>query len=303
VNINMLNDSHDDGGITIAMCATSPTATWIGAELYESTDGTSYTKVANIPNEATMGYTTNVLGNFYGGNIPDELSSVNIILSNGTLSSTDHAGLLSGTNMCVIGREIMYYRTSTVESNGSVTLRGFLRGQRGSEYAMSEHAIGERFVLVTSTLVRVAKETSAIGTTRQYKAISVGGGLSSAEAKSFTNEGAGKKPLAPVHLGGGRDASGNLTIKWTRRGRIDGVWRDLVDVPVSESTESYTIEIYSDATYTVLKRTVEGLTSQTYEYSAADQTTDFGAPQSTVYFKVYQLSAVVGRGYVASGNV
>jgi hypothetical protein len=32
-------------------------------------------------------------------------------------------------------------------------------------------------------------------------------------------------------------------------------------------------------------------------YTAVDQTTDFGAPQSAIDIAVYQLSANVGRGF------
>ena len=39
------------------------------------------------------------------------------------------------------------------------------------------------------------------------------------------------------------------------------------------------------------------VTAETASYTAAQQTTDFGSTQSTIYFKVYQVSAQVGRGY------
>ena len=51
-----------------------------------------------------------------------------------------------------------------------------------------------------------------------------------------------------------------------------------------------------------LVRTIE-VTSPTASYSAADQTTDFGSAQSNVDMKIYQLSAVIGRGYAASATV
>jgi hypothetical protein len=40
-----------------------------------------------------------------------------------------------------------------------------------------------------------------------------------------------------------------------------------------------------------------GLNSPTAEYSAAEQTSDFGSLQSSVAVKIYQLSGIVGRGY------
>jgi len=304
VNINMLRDTDNDPGFYGAARGVVA-ATWRGAVLYESRDGgASYTSINEFTTAATIGVTTDVLGNFYGGNIPDELNTVNIRLTGGTLSSTDNTGLLAGTNACVIGDEILFFRTATLEGNGTYTLRGLLRGRRGSEYAMSIHVTGDRFVLLSmSTVIRVAQVTADIGKTRKYKAVSVGSTLAATTEQEFTNEGAGLKPYAPVHLGGGRDASNNLTINWTRRNRISGEWRDSVDVPMSEASEAYEVDIYSSSSYTSVVRTITGLSSPTATYSAADQTSDGLTPGNTVYFKVFQKSAIVGRGYAGTGSV
>lgn len=304
ININMLRDSDDNAGFYAAACPSDPDGTWRGSVLHHSLDGgTSYTSLIAISTATTMGVTTNVLGNFSSGNIVDELNSVNVTLTSGSLASTTLSGLLSGVNLAVIGGEILAFRDAVQETDGSYTLRGFLRGRRGSEHAIASHGVGDRFILAESArLSRVPQSTSDIGATRSYKMPSVGKSLSGAAAKTFTNEGAGLKPYAPVHLGGGRDDSGNVIINWTRRNRISGEWRDGVDVPMSEATESYEVEIWS-AGYSTLKRAITGLTSPTATYSVADQTTDFGSPQSTVHFKVYQMSAAVGRGYAATGSV
>lgn len=44
-------------------------------------------------------------------------------------------------------------------------------------------------------------------------------------------------------------------------------------------------------------------TSETAAYSAANQTTDFGSPQASLSVKIYQLSAVIGRGIEVSATV
>jgi hypothetical protein len=103
------------------------------------------------------------------------------------------------------------------------------------------------------------------------------------------------KPYAPVQPGVGRDATGNITIKWIRRTRVGGAWIDSVDASLGEDSESYEVDIFSSSTYVTLKRTIS-VTAQTASYTAAQQVTDFGGNQSTIYFKVYQVSAQVGRG-------
>jgi hypothetical protein len=307
MNINMLRDADNDPGFYAAACATNTAEIgWPGCQVYVSVDsGTTYSVAFNVPPpESVLGVTTDALADFAGGNIPDEISSVNVELTHGSLSSTTFSGLLSGANAAVIGDEILFFRDATLEVDGSYTLRGFLRGRRGSEYAMPLHAAGERFVLVDmARMVRVAQSTADIGIPKLYKPVSAGRTLALTASQTFTNEGTGLKPYAPVHLGGGRDASGNLTINWVRRNRISAEWRDSVDVPNSETSESYVVEIYDDDEYTSVLRTITGLSSPTTSYSAANQTTDFGSPQSTIYFKVYQLSAVIGRGHAALGSV
>lgn len=72
-----------------------------------------------------------------------------------------------------------------------------------------------------------------------------------------------------------------------------------MDIPLGEESERYEVEILDGST---VVRTI-ATTSPTASYSAAEQTTDFGSPQSSMSVKVYQLSAVVGRGYAASASI
>ena len=68
------------------------------------------------------------------------------------------------------------------------------------------------------------------------------------------------------------------------------------DALLGETSESYSIDIMSGAT---VKRT---LTSSTpaVTYTAAQQTADFGAAQTTLTVNIYQVSGAVGRGLVAA---
>jgi len=63
-------------------------------------------------------------------------------------------------------------------------------------------------------------------------------------------------------------------------------------VPQSEASESYDLEIMSGG---VALRTVAGLTTPTFTYSAAMQIADFGGPVTTFSIRLYQIGAL-GRG-------
>ena len=74
-------------------------------------------------------------------------------------------------------------------------------------------------------------------------------------------------------------------------------------MPLGEDAQSYEVEIWDSASYTTLKRTLTGLTSATATYTSAQQVTDFGSNQATLYLKIYQLSATVGRGTALTASV
>jgi hypothetical protein len=118
-------------------------------------------------------------------------------------------------------------------------------------------------------------------------------------AEDFSYAGVALKPYAPVHVAGSRDGSGNLSIRWVRRTRLGGHWQDSVDVPLSETSEGYEVEIMNGVN---VVRTISAST-QSCAYSATEQTTDFGSPQAFVAVRIYQMSALVGRGYKAEASV
>lgn len=277
----------------------SSTGAWPGAALYKSVDGgTTYASVASTSAAATVGTVATALGNFTGGNIVDESNSITVLLSSGTLESTTEDGLLAGLHLIALGSvangwEFLQYRTATLVSTNRYTLTGLLRGRFGTEWAMSTHGANEILVLI-STCVEVPGSFSEINALRKYKAVTFGTALADATAQNFTNTGVAYKPLAPVLLGGGRDASGELTLNWTPRRRGSGGWPDGVDLPATES-DNWQVEIFTDNTYATEVRAF-GITSPTVTYTAALQTTDFGSPQATVYWRVAQIGTA-GLGY------
>ena len=68
-----------------------------------------------------------------------------------------------------------------------------------------------------------------------------------------------------------------------------------VDAPLAEEMEAYEVEILNGAT---IKRTLTTTTTSAI-YTAAQQTADWGglfAPGDTLDIRIYQLSALIGRG-------
>ena len=305
----MLRDEDTAGGWYVGQGGYM--AGWPGAVLYKSSDsGATWSQAISTvrANGITQGYATTTLATA-DCRAMDRANTVTVQLSTGTLSSTTEANLLNGGNAALLGAagrwELIQYQTATLNVDGTYTLSDLLRGRRGTEYAASSHAAYDRFISLASpaALQDLPAPTSEIGASRQFKAVTSGKMIEDVSAETQTYTGERLECLAPVLLGGGRDASGNLTINWVRRDRINAGWNNYSDVPMSEARESYEVEIYTSNTYATLKRTLTGITSATTSYSSANQVTDFGSNQATVYVRVYQLSATVGRGHYLQGAI
>lgn len=304
LDIPILQDVDDSPGFYAAASGYYPG--WRGAELFRSSDsGATYERTdISFLLAAPMGAALTVLPTFLGGNVVDELSTVEVYVFGDELNSTTTDLLLAGANAAYLGGELIQFRTATLIAAGRYRLSGLLRGRKGTEQYMATHAIGDLFVVLGADSARRVSVTSAsIGVARLYKGATFGQTLVETPAQEFTLAAVGLKPLSPVRLGGGRDASGNLTITWVRRSRVSAEWRDYVDTPIGEATESYEVDIYDAAFTEPPKRTITGLSSPTATYSAANQTTDFGSPQATVYARVYQISAAVARGFALQGSI
>ncbi len=296
MDIPLLRDQDDGAGFYAAMAGYN--GSWGGAVLYKSTDsGATYAQLKTMTTASVMGAATTVLGDFDGGNVFDYVNTVDVFLLDGELSSSTELAVLNGANVMVIGDEIVQFITATLIATKKYTLSGLLRGRRGTEWAMSNHAVADRIALADiATWRRIDAPTSEIGLSRQYKPVSFGMTLQQTPLINFTNTAAGLECYSVADLTASVDGSNNATLDWKRRTRIGGEWRDYVDVPLSEETESYEIEIW-DSAYNTLKRTITASTN-TCSYTAAQQVTDFGIIRPIIYVRAYQLSAVVGRGYV-----
>lgn len=118
-------------------------------------------------------------------------------------------------------------------------------------------------------------------------------------ATSFTSAGVGLRPFSVTHVEQPwrkPRAPGDLTIRWTRRSRALAAdsW-GAVELPVAEETEAYEVEIFDGAT---VKQVLSATTTSAI-YTAAQQTADWGAllgPGDTLTIRIYQLSALIGRG-------
>jgi hypothetical protein len=298
LDIPMLQDTDNDAGFYVALSSAS--TRWPGVLVMGSLDGMTYTTTGVAADQtAVTGTCDTTLGDWKGGPVFDKSSVLEVTLLSGELSSKSRDLILNGANKAVIGNEIVQFMTAELIGEKKYRLSNFIRGVRGTEQHIGTHVSGERFIYVGQTgFARIPSINSWIGTKRFYKAVTKGATLSSAEEIEFTNSAGGLKPLAPVRFGGGypKAVAGDLVMSWQRRSRVDAAMRNNVGVPLGETTENYLIEIYKDS---IIKRTI-ATTTNAATYTENMQIEDFGAPQSEIDIRVYQMSDVVGKGFAAT---
>lgn len=299
----LLRDADDNAGIYHA--GRGYTDGWRGYGLFKSLDGGgSFVQIDTHFQAATMGLTTDALGNPASGfTIIDEGNTVNVRV-NGTLSSISDVLFYNRTQLALVGIhgrwEVIAFQNAELEADGTYTLSTLMRGLKGTDAHVSTHAVGDYFILLSATTIdRVLVDLAEIGVERVYKGVSAGQTVQETEAQDFTLGLEGLKPLSPVHVRGRRNTSLDLVITWVRRTRIGGAWDVAGFTPLGEASESYSIDILNGST---VVRTISA-SSQTTTYTAAQQVTDFGSTQASVSGRLYQISATVGRGTARSFTV
>ena len=241
----------------------------------------------------------------------DRGAGLEIDLPWGQLESVTDLQLFAGSNAFAVESapgtwEILQARDVTLIAPGRYRLTTLLRGQRGTEHAIGNPApAGARVVVLDAGVTELPFTAGEIGLPWN---IAVGPATRPVSDPSYTSlsltpSGASLRPFAPVHLGARAEASGDITLTWTRRSRAPAAdsW-EATEVPLLDQPEAWEIEILDGAT---VKRTLTTGTS-TVAYTAADQATDWGAtlaPGAALTIRVAQLSPSLGRGIPAEATL
>jgi hypothetical protein len=303
LNMPMLRENSDnDAGFYVAATPElGEDAEWDGTVIFKSFDGLTYDSFLEDTSAATMGYALTVLPSVERWTVWDETSTLNVKLFFGEAENFTRADLLHEKNVWWIGGELCQPSTATpygADTDNTWTLGPpWIRGRKVTEEwanGIKSHVIGEQVVLLdTATLRRAFQPASEIGATRYYEAVTYKNSIDGATPQVFVDTAAALKPFSPMAITGTRDGSNNLTINWIRRSRFSASFSPLMDPIVGEDSEAYQVDILNGST---VVRTLPMVAAPTATYSAADQTTDGFTPGNPIDVKVYQMSAIVGRG-------
>lgn len=287
---------------------------WPGADLMRSYDNFTFERKDSSLIPAVWGSTISIFPEPASPHSLDDVSTLDVSVASGfdQLVSVTESEMYEGKNRAIITHqdgtsEIISYQTVTPLSDNTVRLSRFLRGRRGTDTQMGGAGYSDQIIFLTDDADQDTAnytyfgngiaETLAATDNQYYKVITRGLDPSEVEGTQFTYTCADLKPYAPTNLRAVQiESTGDFELRWTRRTRVGGALSDSGDVPLSEATEAYSIDIYDPTGATILRT----LTSSTPEvsYAVADITSDYGEAEPVeIIFAVYQLSADVGRGF------
>lgn len=308
LDIPRIVSAQDAPGITVGMYGYS--SGWPGGVAFRSDDfGETYNSITAFDSKTEV-FTVAGLPAAVSPYLIDASTALIVTRAWGgaDLSSITEAQLFALGNIAAYGAdgrwEIVCFKSVTDNGNGTYTLRDFMRGRYGTEWAMPLHAAGDRLVMLDFDRADFASlPLSAINSISLWRGVTAGASIESDADEAFTYAATNLKPIAPIKFNGSRHPT---TLDWTlsavRRSRTPVEAFSGLPTPIGEAQESYDCEIWN-SDYSVLKRTFSGLTSASTDYTAAQQVADFGVEQSTLYVKWYPLSATVGRGYPLQDSI
>jgi len=226
--------------------------TWPGCYVDMSRDDTNFSQLVTMSGASVIGQALTALGTFSGGNIVDEINTVQVQLYNSSqgLSSITYAALLNGGNAALIGSELVYFRTAVQINTNTWQLSGLLRSRVST--SQNNHAAGDVFVLLDPNLMGVANiNLTDVGQTLYFETYlrnMFGNTPSGPYAVTLSN--ARMAPVAPSGLSvaqtglfGGGSSQDRLVFRWFRGARVNNGWYDGTDVPMDWSQESYQLAI------------------------------------------------------------
>jgi hypothetical protein len=176
--------------------------------------------------------------------ILDELSSVTVQLVNPEqmLLNADADAMTSGTNLAMIGKELIQFGRAEQWAPGLFRLSHLLRGRRGTEWAAYTHEAGERFCLFNAAaLAQVELPASATGAVVTATSHGIADSAPLPEAQRLVS-GEAMQPPSVCHLHSWR-AGTSVHLGWVRRSQRGWAWNDGVGVPTDSFPERYRVTV------------------------------------------------------------
>lgn len=308
----LISPGDDLGGVAIrqyAMLSGYGYGTFQGATLYRSFDGDTYSPVTSRYGVTPVVGLLKAITGTPDATVEaiDNATELEVAIISGDtadLVSITEAQMLVGGNRALVGQPgrwvIIYFQNVSV-TDKTATLSDIVWSSPFHQPFLDSLSVGDYFVLLQKDHhVRFSSDVTKLGDDIFYKAASDAFPIFTVQTENRTLVGRAETPFPPLHLNAivnGPDI--DLSWDWRSRLHTGSVLPGSDNNPAGEATLAFEIEIMDGST---VKRTLTASTNSK-TYLAADIATDFGSMPTSLKFRVYQMSALVGRGYVAEKTV
>ncbi len=225
----------------------------------------------------------------------DWASSLLVNLNAGALSSVTARSVQNGANRLALltqeGWEVVAFVRANLEDNGFWRLTGLLRGLGGTPATGA--AAGADVVVLDGAGAVLPVHEHEIGAPLRIEAAPAGKPVDDIAVRVLDArfDAVDRRPLSPAHL---RSTwrSGDLVLRWIRRGRMNADAWDYGDIPLDEDREAYSL-VLRDGPADVFRADVE---TPSYTLSPQDRALLFPSGLSDAAFEVAQISERWGAG-------
>ncbi|USM11579.1 putative tail protein [Citromicrobium phage vB_CbaS-RXM] len=223
INTPLLRDiDYDTTGNASCYITANSENTFTSAAVYMD-DGYEFINVAVIVNAPTQGVVINKLPDTKAYESTDEETVLEVRLLNDDdeLEAVTQDDMLTKfVNGALIGGEVIQFRDAEQREDGIWLLSGILRARRGTNYAVTGHAVGETFVLLNDeNISRFQRPPADYSVTREFRAVTSGGLLEDANGVTVTLSPRDLAPYTPEDVKITDDGT-TVTITMSRRSRI-----------------------------------------------------------------------------------
>lgn len=305
LDLPALNASSNDPGFYWALSPMGDAASWRGATLYKSNDnGTSWDVVDTGLTYAPNGVAINVLSSDVY-TIFSYAQELQVAFTNGIPETKTEEQVRNGANVIAYGRpgnwEIIKFITATLISGNKYALGGLLRGQFGTEWAMSMHQAGDSVVMINKGYIhRAVMSEYNYNLAQMFLPLTIGSPFTDKYKVGNTGNGVAMRPHAPSFIRATRNSSMDVNISWVPRGRYNFEWSNSLEPPNTD-VDIFTVEIMNGLTVVRTLTSVAG--NHSVIYTSAMQVTDWGANKNPVDVRIYQQGELITRGYDATASI
>jgi hypothetical protein len=276
IDTPILRDSDDQLGFRVAVSGLLPA--WPGATVELSINGgANYIEAQTTRSSSIIGELVSALGD-HPYAYPDSVNScqVQILTPNSLLENTTLAGMLNRNNRAIIGDEIVNFADTDEVVEGTWELSYWLRGRKGT--STEEHAIGERFVLLDTTLF-IPAELSWLDRTLTFRSTSFGRPSDEATITSVVFTGQSQVERQPAYLQARREGS-DIVASWQGVGRLGGG----ANVAMGVHFAGFRVTL------------TDGSVTQTFDQLAQTITTPLSAFTGPITVSIQQRNSFTGLG-------